>query len=393
MKHLPHLATRVFDTPLLIAPQKLEVILGVLAPHLGLEVPVPVAAVAMQPASRKPYEVTPDGIAIIPVEGTLVHKSYGMDAVSGMRSYVEIQQEVEDAATDPAVKGILLDVDSPGGEVAGVFELTDTIYAARSAKPIVAVANSNALSGAYLLASGAQRVYAGQSSSLGSIGVIVSHLDVTGSDEKLGFKYTIMHAGARKADFNPHVPLSDEARATIEAELNRTYGMLVKAVARNRGLPEASVRETEAARYFGEDAINVRLADRMGTRQDALAELRQAVAGPAISIRQGGRKTMQDEIIDVEAIRAEARKQGYADAREIVELCALAGMPGKAAGLLVKAATPPEARQFLMEARATEDPPEIRSHVLPETGTGVKTNPESGPVMKAVERLAAKGVN
>ena len=107
---------------------------------------------------------------------------------------------------------------------------------------------------------------------------------------------------------------------------------------------------------------------------------------------------MQDETIDVqamdvEAIRAEARKQGYADAREIVELCALAGMPGKAAGLLVKAATPPEARQFLMEARATEDPPEIRSHVLPETGTGVKTNPESGPVMKAVERLAAKGVN
>jgi signal peptide peptidase SppA len=396
MKHLPHLATRVFDRPLLIAPQKLEVILGVLAPHFGLDVPA--AAVGVQPASRKPYEVTPDGIAIIPVEGTLVHKSYGMDAVSGMRSYVEIQQEVEDAATDPAVKGILLDVDSPGGEVAGVFELTDTIYAVRSAKPIVAVANSNALSGAYLLASGAQRVYAGQSSSLGSIGVIVSHLDVTGSDEKLGFKYTIMHAGARKADFNPHVPLSDEARATIEAELNRTYGMLVKAVARNRGLPEASVRETEAARYFGEDAINVRLADRMGTRQDALADLRQAVAGPAISIRQGGRKTMQDEAvdvqaIDVEAIRAEARTQGYADAREIVELCALAGMPGKAAGLLAKAATPSDARQFLMEARATEDAAEIRSHVLPETGTGVKTNPESGPVMKAVERLAAKGVN
>ncbi|MBI4902411.1 MAG: S49 family peptidase [Acidobacteria bacterium] len=398
MKHLPHLAMRVFDTPLLIAPQKLEVILGVLAPHLGLEVPVPVAAVAVQPASRKPYEVTPDGIAIIPVEGTLVHKSYGMDAVSGMRSYVEIQQEVEDAATDPAVKGILLDVDSPGGEVAGVFELADTIYAARSAKPIVAVANANALSGAYLLASCAQRVYSGQSSSLGSIGVIVSHLDVTGSDEKLGFKYTIMHAGARKADFNPHVPLSDEARATIEAELNRTYGMLVKAVARNRGLPEASVRETEAARYFGEDAVNVRLADRLGTRQDALADLRQAVGGPTISIRQGGRKTMQDEAVDVqavdvEAIRSEARTQGYADAREIVELCALAGMPGKAAGLLAKAATPSDARQFLMEARATEDAAEIRSHVMPETGTGVKTNPESGPVMKAVERLAAKGVN
>lgn len=398
MKHLPHLLTRVFDTPLLIAPQKLEVILGVLAPHFGLVAPVPVAAVALQQASRKPYEVTPDGIAIIPIEGTLVHKSYGMDAVSGMRSYVEIQQEVEDAATDPAVKGILLDVDSPGGEVAGVFELADTIHAARSAKPIVAVANSNALSAAYLLASAAQRVYVGQSSSLGSIGVIVSHLDATGSDEKLGLKYTIVHAGARKADFNPHAPLSDDARATIEAEVNRTYGMLVAAVARNRGLPEASIRETEAARYFGGDAVNARLADRMGTRQDALADLRQAVAGSAISNRQGGRKSMQDEILheqarDVEAIRAEARTHGYADAREIVELCALAGMPGKAAGLLAKAATPSDARQFLMEARATEDAAEIRSHVMPDTGTGARTNPESGPVMKAVERLAAKGVN
>lgn len=107
---------------------------------------------------------------------------------------------------------------------------------------------------------------------------------------------------------------------------------------------------------------------------------------------------MQDEAvdvqaIDVEAIRSEARTQGYADAREIVELCALAGMPGKAAGLLAKAATPPEARQFLMEARAAEDATEIRSHVMPETGTGVKASPESSPVMKAVERLAAKGVN
>ena len=398
MKHLPHLATRVFDTPLLIAPQKLEVILGVLAPHLGIDVPAPVAAAAIQPAPHKPYEVTPEGIAIIPIEGTLVHKSYGMDALSGMRSYVEIQQEVEDAATDPLVKGILLDVDSPGGEVAGVFELADTIYAVRTVKPIFAVANSNALSAAYLLASGAQRVYAGQSSSLGSVGVIVSHLDVSGSDEKLGFKYTILHAGARKADFNPHVPLSEDARSTIEAELSRTYGLLVGAVARNRGLPEAAVRDTEAARYFGDDAINVRFADRPGTRQDALADLRRTIAGTTIPPRKGGRRTVQDEAIhtaaiDADAIRAEARTQGYADAREIVELCALAGLPGKATELLAKSATAPEARQLLMEARATADPEEIRSHVLPETGTNTKAKPEDSPVMKAVERLAGKGVN
>ncbi len=393
MTPLPHLATRIFDTPLLIAPQKLEVILGVLAPRLGLEVPAPAAAAAPQPASRKSFEVTPDGIAIIPIEGTLVHKAYGLDAASGMRSYVDIQNEVEDAATDPAIKGILLDVDSPGGEVAGIFELADLIYAAGSAKPIFAVANSNAFSGAYLLASGAQRVYAGQSSGLGSVGVIVTHLDVSANDEKLGFKYTILHAGARKADFNPHMPLTDEARAAIEAELFRTYGMLVKAVARNRGMAESAIRETEAARYFGDEAILAGLADRMGTRALALADLRQATARPAISIQPGGKKVMDEETVDIEAIRAEARWQGYAEAREIVELCALADMPGKAASLLAKSASAAEVRQHLMEARAAEDAGEIRSHVMPDTGTQAKPVTENNPVLKAVARLTGKGVN
>ncbi len=390
---LPHLATRIFDTPLLIAPQKFEVILGVLAPRLGLELPAPVAAVTTQQASRKAFEVAPDGIAVIPIEGTLVHKAYGMDAASGMRSYVDIQNEVEDAATDPAVKGILLDVDSLGGEVAGVFELADTIFAARSAKPVFAVANANAFSGAYLLASGAQRVYTGQSSGLGSIGVIVTHLDTSASDEQRGYKYTIIHAGARKADFNPHTPLSDEARASIEAELNRTYGMLVTAVARNRGMSESAIRETEAGRYFGDEAIPIGLADRMGTKTSALSDLRQAVARPTISIPRGGKRVMAEETIDIEAIRAEARQQGYAEAREIVELCALAGMPGRAAALLANSATAADARQQLMEARVAEDATEIRSHVMPDTGTQAKTKPENGPVMKAVERLIGKGVN
>jgi signal peptide peptidase SppA len=400
MTPLPHLAARIFDTPLLIAPQKLEVILAVLAPRLGLEVPAPAAAATSERPARKPYEVTPDGIAVIPIEGTLVHKAYGLDALSGLRSYVNIQEEIEDAATDPAIKGILLDIDSPGGEVAGVFDAADTIYAARSAKPVFAVADTDAFSGAYLLASGAERVYAGRTSGLGSIGVIVTHLDVSASDEKLGYKYTIVHAGARKADFNPHTPLSDEARRVLEAEVDRTYGLLVGAVARNRGVDESAIRDTEARLYFGGDAVSAQLADRLGTRQDALAGLREAISARTVSFQLQGRTSMNEEqhaaepsAVDVEAIRAEARRQGYAEAREIVELCALAGMPGKAAALLAKQASAAEARQHLLEARAAEDATEIRSHVMPDTGTGAKANLDNNPVIKAVERLAGKGVN
>ena len=102
---------------------------------------------------------------------------------------------------------------------------------------------------------------------------------------------------------------------------------------------------------------------------------------------------MSEETIDVEAIRTEARTQGYVEAREIVELCALAGMPAKAAGLLAKQTSAAEVRQHLMEARAAEDATEIRSHVMPDTGTGAKPSPENSPLMKAVEKLASKGVN
>jgi signal peptide peptidase SppA len=408
MSHLPHLATRVFDTPLLIAPQKLEIILGVLAPRLGLEIPTPTAAVATATQQRKPYEVTPDGIAIIPIEGTLVHKSYGLDAVSGLRSYVDLQQEIEDAATDPAIKGILLDIDSPGGEVAGVFDLADTIYAARSAKPVFAVANSDAFSAAYLLASSAQQLYAGRTSGVGSIGVIVTHLDVSASDEKLGYKYTIIHAGARKADFNPHTPLSEEARAVIEAEVDRTYSMLISAVARNRAVPESTIRETESRLYFGSDAVTALLADRMGTRQDALANLRAAIsktssnARAALSapIQPKGEPSMNEETrqaeqtppaVDVAVIRAEARSEGYAEAREIVELCVLAGMLDKAPGLLAKNATVDDVRKTLLEARVAADSAEIQSHTLPDTGTSAKPSLENNPVVQAVERLTGKG--
>ena len=95
---IAHLATRVFGTPLLIAPEKFEVIMHVLGPSFGI-VAQPVST--RTPAVRKWYEVTPDGIAIIPIEGTLVHKSYGMDALSGLQSYSSLQTQIEDAATDP----------------------------------------------------------------------------------------------------------------------------------------------------------------------------------------------------------------------------------------------------------------------------------------------------
>jgi hypothetical protein len=140
----------------------------------------------------------------------------------------------------------------------------------------------------------------------------------------------------------------------------------------------------------------------VGTPEAALNDVRATIGGRSSLFQPGGKTTMKEEpvrtesaepAVDIEAIRAEARKQGYAEAREIVELCALAGMPDKAARLLARGVTAAEARQFLMEARVAEDAVEIRSHVMPDTGTSVKPSLDNNPVIKAVEKLAAKGVN
>lgn len=439
-QNLTHLMSRVFNVPLLIAPDKLDVIIGVLAPRMGVEMPERKAASTEGRLERKPYEVTPDGIAIIPIEGTLVHKAYGLDAWSGMRSYQDIFAEVEDAATDPAIRGILLDVDSPGGEVAGCFDLADLIFAARGTKPVYAVADNDAFSAAYLLVSAADQVFVSRTSGVGSIGVIVAHLDQSAADQKAGLKWTVVTAGARKADFNPHAPLSKGAKAVLGAEVQRVMGMFVATVARNRGLLQPAVRNTEAALYFGQDAVDAGLADQMGTRQDALNALRAAVSNPS-AVRGG--QSMENAKQDAQASAAEAavetkaaveeptpgeekkpeeapapaaepakteapaeepkqeattdtRAAVMAEAGQIADLCAVAGMPAEASVLLKRGATVEQARKYLLErkAAAASLAGEIESKVLP--GGGITPSAESlvkgGPMDAAVDRLIA-GMN
>jgi hypothetical protein len=158
MLHLPYVASRVFGTPLMIARAKLEVILGVLTPRLIGSTPEP-TDVKAHPAPLS--SITVEKIAVISVIGTLVSRSGYLDAASGLQSYGEIGDAVSDAMNDPTVRGIILDVDSPGGEVGGLFDLVEQLQAVRSigAKPLWAVANESALSAAYAIASATQRLY------------------------------------------------------------------------------------------------------------------------------------------------------------------------------------------------------------------------------------------
>ncbi|MEX2264645.1 MAG: S49 family peptidase [Bryobacteraceae bacterium] len=420
--YLPHLAGRVFGVPLLIQPQKLSVILQAIGPRLGLPtgefeieglgVPV-VARVTQNPLDegddpdemddaarvQKPYLVTPEGVAIIGVSGTLVKKASWLDAVSGMQSYESIRADFQDAVRDPRIQGILLDVDSPGGEVGGLFDLADEIYNARAEKPCFAIADDDAFSAAYAIASSAQRLFVTRTGGVGSVGVIALHLDQSSFDEKVGRKYTAIYAGARKNDFNPHEALSGSAKDELQAEIDRLYDMFVGTVARNREMKPALVRNTEAGLYYAEKAISAGFADQVGTFDDALDAVLEAatarkqarVAAPPATQIPKGEITMSQQVekktadasaaplvpaevklpeapapaaalpvVDAAAIETRLR----AEYEEIAVLCTLSGHPELVAELIASKKTVAQVREHLLALKAQESQrTAVQSHV------------------------------
>lgn len=273
MNLLPYTAGRVFNTPLMISRPKLDTIMNVIAPRMQGEA-LPFAL----PADDREYETPLNGIAVIPVLGTLVRRTIGLEAQSGLTSYASLESQLDAALNDNSIKAILLDIDSPGGESGGVFDLADKIYAARAIKPIWASVNEDAFSAAYAIAAAAEHIYVPRTGGVGSIGVIAMHLDESKADEEAGLTYTAIFAGARKNDMSPHEPLSDPARAQLQAEVSRVYKILTGSIARMRGLDQNKIEKTEAGLYFGENALTAGLADKIGTFNDALHDLAQKVS-------------------------------------------------------------------------------------------------------------------
>ena len=255
---LNRLAAEVFDKPLMIHPAKLAVIMGVIGDRMGLEtVDVPEAEFQSEKRATATF---PKKISVIPISGSLVHKTHGLDAMSGLQSYNDIRQSFQAALAEDSA-AILLDIDSPGGDSNGVLDLADEIYRARGTKPIYAVANESAYSAAYAIASAADKIFLSRTAGVGSVGVIGVHRDQSEADAKAGLKYTTMFKGARKADFNPHEPLSPEAKAIFDGIISDHYDDFVELVARNRGLKTRQVKATEAGFFIGEKAIQQGLAD------------------------------------------------------------------------------------------------------------------------------------
>lgn len=213
----------------------------------------------------------PSTIAVIPVIGTLTQRVEQIGSAS-TRSTSAVAAEVLAAAAEPKVDAIVLEVDSPGGEVFGVPEAWTAIRTAAGIKPVVASVNSAAGSAAYYLASAATEMLVTPSGMVGSIGVYALHVDMSKSIEAAGEKWTFISAGKYKVEGNPAEPLGDEARGAFQAEIDRYYAMFVRDVARGRGVGVDTVRNGfgEGRMVGAKAAVEERMADQVGTFDEAI---------------------------------------------------------------------------------------------------------------------------
>lgn len=211
-----------------------------------------------------------DGIAEIEINGPL-------DSCSGWwwDNYEDICEKFEKAFSHSQVNGILCEINSPGGVVAGLLECCDAITKAKaeSGKPVVVIVNGMACSAAYALASPADKIVCPRAATVGSIGVIATRFDYTGMDKINGIKVAITTSGSKKAWGNPHTAISEAESAETQDRVQKLAGMMIDAVARGRRMTSQQIVDLQAGTYLGVDAIAPGLIDLIGTEADARAEL------------------------------------------------------------------------------------------------------------------------
>lgn len=319
MRDFAQIAMRAFNTPLLIHPAKAQVVASVLAEHIAGVAPMlstgdvetakkqaeetfagrsqmlnrfdgerrgPIVTNAYGDRTVQTRYLFKNGTALVTVEGSLVNRGAWIGASSGMTSYEGVKTQLASAAADRDVRQILLDIESPGGEAIGAFEMADFVRMIAAEKPVIALVDGMAASAAYAMASGATRIVTTPSGLSGSIGVVMLHLDQSQKLEKAGVSPTLIFAGGHKVDGNPFEPLPDDVRDTFQAEVDSIYTMFVSTVARGRAaLNEEAIRATEARVFMGADAIAAGLADEIGTLSDVISSY--SAAG-----RKSGKITM-----------------------------------------------------------------------------------------------------
>ncbi|RWO57300.1 S49 family peptidase [Mesorhizobium sp.] len=296
----------LFDRPHLYHPGKAETLLKMLGPRLtGQNITIvnapgavdhvsfangrPSAGVLGDSMGRRldqrgivPFEMI-GNVAVIPVEGTLVQKGAWIGSSSGETSYQGLITQFARAERSTAVKGVVVEIDSFGGQVNGAFEAAAALRSLSKAKPTIAILTDFAYSAGYLVASPARQIIMPEFGGAGSIGVVMMHADFSGNLEQEGIKVTFIHAGKRKVDGNPYQPLAAGLQEKWQAEVEQMRDRFAGVVAQGRGkrLSKAAALKTEAEAYSAAEAVELGLVDAVGDSQEAFAAFIKEINGKA----------------------------------------------------------------------------------------------------------------
>ena len=267
-------------------------------------------------------------VGVIEIRGPLLQGSV-------WRDYSDIEAALAQHLAEPGVRSILLDIDSPGGDaVPELYELAAAIRAAGVTKPVTALANGQATSAAYVIASGASKVYAaGRSAVLGSLGAIILHREQSGWLKKQGLGVTEIASGKHKTDLSPNKPLNADGRATLQAIVNVAFDELIEAVTAGRSISAAEIRAQEAAIYLAEGAIAAKLADGIRSRVDLVGELAQSTQSAGTGARaqaSSGAKAKPAPADVIQLARAEGLDAAQERIHQINTYCYMAGCPERA---------------------------------------------------------------
>ncbi len=221
-------------------------------------------------AERKPFAFS-NGKAIIPIHGILLNRfSWSWSFATG---YNFIRNQIAAAMADEDVDGLIYDVNSYGGLVAGCSETSDIIWqnnAKNGGKPSIALVDANCFSAAYMLACSADRISLTPTGQAGSIGVVIMHMDVSKMMSDIGIEITFIHAGADKTLGNPYEPLSKSDKQRMQQVVDTYYGSFVATVARGRSMDPQAIRDTEAGCFLSNEALELGLIDAVQPTEDAI---------------------------------------------------------------------------------------------------------------------------
>jgi capsid assembly protease len=261
-------------------------------------------------------------VAVIPVYGVIMQRPSMDLSGPGGTSCENLTQQLRQAANDPICKAIVMDFDTPGGDVSGVDELATEIYNARKQKKITAVSNCLCASAGYYLASQCTEVVVSPSSLTGSIGVYTMHEDDSKYLEGLGVKLTLIKFGENKAEGNNFEPLTDSAREHLQEMVDSFGAMFEKAVARGRKISQADVHgKFGQGRVFdAKQAVKIGMADRIGTLDDVLSSYGVSRGGPQVSAEEEPALIAEGAVSDVSA---EERRARVARERRKLEIAAV----------------------------------------------------------------------